>query len=161
MGRVVEILRDAAVNDFSDLFQTDLAIQSTIRLLAAAFLGGWLGFQREMSGKAAGLRTHMLVTVSATLLVVAITQAGFSTNAVSRIIQGLLAGIGFLGGGAILKSASEREIHGLTTAAGIWFAAVVGVCVGLGRIGIALMGTLLAFAILGAVSRFERMLGSS
>jgi putative Mg2+ transporter-C (MgtC) family protein len=161
MGRVVEILRDAAVNDFSDLFQAELAIQSTIRLLAAAFLGGWLGFQREMSGKAAGLRTHMLVTVSATLLVVAITQAGFSTNAVSRIIQGLLAGIGFLGGGAILKSASEREIHGLTTAAGIWFAAVVGVCVGLGRIGIALMGTLLAFAILGAVSRFERMLGSS
>jgi putative Mg2+ transporter-C (MgtC) family protein len=161
MGRIVQLLRETAVHDFSDLFQAEFATQTVVRLLAAALLGGLLGYQREKSGKAAGLRTHMLVTVSAALIVVATVQADFSSSDVSRILQGLLAGVGFLGGGAILKSAPEKEIHGLTTAAGIWLAAVIGICVGLGRTGTALLGTLLAFVILSAVGRLERMLGSS
>jgi putative Mg2+ transporter-C (MgtC) family protein len=161
MDRFVRLSGETLVQDFSDLLQMDLVLQSVLRLVAAAVLGGVLGYQREMSGKAAGLRTHMLVTISTSLLVVAVAQAGFSTDDISRILQGLLAGVGFLGGGAILKSASDKQIHGLTTAAGIWLAAVVGICVGLGRLGTACLGTLLAFAILGAVGRFERMLASS
>jgi putative Mg2+ transporter-C (MgtC) family protein len=161
MGRVVQLLREAAVHDFADLWQAESVTRTVLRLLAAALLGGILGYQREISGKAAGLRTHMLVTVSATLIVVTAEQADFSSSDVSRVLQGLLAGIGFLGGGAILKSATDKEIQGLTTAAGIWLAAVIGICVGLGRIGTALLGTLLAFVILSAVGRLERMLASS
>lgn len=122
-----------------------------IRLVAAAVLGALVGWERERSGKAAGLRTHMLVSLGTALFVIAAEGSGMSSDGVSRVVQGLTTGIGFIGGGAILKLASEREIHGLTTAAGIWMTAAIGVTVGLGALGLALLATLVTTATLGAI----------
>lgn len=131
-----------------------------VRLVAAVLLGAIVGWERERMGKAAGLRTHMLVSLGTALFVVACENSGMSSDGLSRVIQGLTTGIGFIGGGAILKLASEREIHGLTTAAGIWMTAAIGVTVGLGAIGLALIATIVTTATLGAIrlstSRTER-----
>ena len=84
----------------------------SIRLALAAVLGAIVGYDRERMGKPAGLRTHMLVCMGATLFVLAPSQTGMAIADVSRVIQGLAAGVGFLGGGAILKLSAEREILG-------------------------------------------------
>src|SRR6185503_4242247 len=92
----------------------------TLRLCLAAVLGAIVGSDRERMGKPAGLRTHMLVCMGAALFVIAPSQSGMAIADMSRVIQGLAAGVGFLGGGAILKLSAEREILGITTAATIW-----------------------------------------
>jgi putative Mg2+ transporter-C (MgtC) family protein len=122
----------------------------------AALLGGVLGYDREKKGKQAGLRTHMLVCVGAALFVLVPQQAKWSDEAVSRVPQGLLAGIGFLGAGAILHLESKGEIQGLTTAASIWLTAAIGVAAGLGREATAVLSTGLALIILAVLLRFER-----
>lgn len=137
------------------------AFRVFIRLLAATILGAVVGYERERTGKSAGLRTHMLVAVSSALFVVAPLEAGMEASDVSRIIQGVAAGIGFIGAGAILKVTSDREIQGLTTAAGIWLTAAVGLAAGLGRLGLAAIGVALAWVILYIVARLERDLPSS
>src|SRR5919106_3571853 len=116
-----------------------------IRLLAAMLLGAVVGVQREHTGKPAGLRTHILVAMGGALFVLAPLQFGMNPDALSRVIQGLVAGIGFLGAGAILKLSEERQIAGLTTAAGIWMTAAVGVAVGLGAFGVALVSIILTW----------------
>jgi putative Mg2+ transporter-C (MgtC) family protein len=121
------------------------------RLTVAAVLGAIVGFERERAGKSAGVRTHMLVALATSLFIVAALEAEMSIPDVSRIIQGLATGIGFIGAGAILKLADEREITGLTTAAGIWMTAAVGVAVGLGRWGSAVISVLLTLLILTVV----------
>ncbi len=123
----------------------------SIRLVAAAILGAIVGWERERMGKSAGLRTHMLVSLGTALFVIACEGSGMSSDGISRVVQGLTTGIGFIGGGAILKLANEREIHGLTTAAGIWMTAAIGVTVGLGALGLALLATLVTTATLGAI----------
>src|SRR5438445_12293790 len=95
-------------------------VRVTLRLGAALAIGTAIGLQRELTHKPAGLRTHMLVSLGTALFVVGAAESGMSSADVSRIVQGIATGIGFLGGGAILKLTNEREIHGLTTAAGIW-----------------------------------------
>lgn len=125
-----------------------------LRLLAA-LLGAVIGFQRERAGKSAGVRTHMLVSMGSAFFVIAPLEAGFTSTDLSRIIQGLATGIGFIGGGAILKLNEEREITGLTTAAGILMTAAIGVAVGLGRLGSALLGVILAWIILAVLGRIE------
>jgi putative Mg2+ transporter-C (MgtC) family protein len=129
-----------------------------IRLLAAILLGAIVGIQREHAGKAAGLRTHILVALGTALFVLASTQSGMSSDAVSRIIQGLATGIGFIGAGAILKLSATREIQGLTTAAGIWMTAAIGVTVGLGGLGLAAIGTVLTWIVLASLGLFESRL---
>ena len=126
-----------------------------IRMLAAALLGAVVGFQRERAGKPAGLRTHMLVSLGSALFIIGCLEANMSAADLSRVIQGLATGIGFIGGGAILKLTDEREITGLTTAAGIWLTAAVGVAVGLGRLGSALLGVLLTWIILAVLGQIE------
>jgi putative Mg2+ transporter-C (MgtC) family protein len=126
-----------------------------IRLLVAMLLGGIVGFQREWTGKPAGLRTHMLVALGAALFVLAPLESGMTSADLSRVIQGLATGIGFIGGGAILKLSQERDIRGLTSAAGIWMTAAMGVAVGLGRTGMALMSALLTWFILAVVGKIE------
>lgn len=128
------------------------------RLAVAALLGGIIGLQRERRGKSAGLRTHMLVALGASLFMVAPIEAGLSNEDLGRIIQGLVAGIGFLGAGAILKLTDERQIKGLTTAAGLWLTAAVGVAVGLGRWGSAMVGVALIWLILDVLARVEARL---
>jgi putative Mg2+ transporter-C (MgtC) family protein len=83
---------------------------------------------------------------------------GMSTADASRIIQGTLTGIGFIGGGVILKMSEEHQIVGITTAASIWLTATVGVAVGAGRLGLAVAGTILAFITLTLFGWFEREL---
>jgi putative Mg2+ transporter-C (MgtC) family protein len=130
-------------------------VRIIIRLLAAMLLGAVIGFQRERTGKPAGLRTHMLVALGAALFVLAPLEAGMDLDGLSRVIQGLATGIGFIGGGAILKLHDQREIEGLTTAAGIWMTATVGVAVGLGRTPLALISTILTWIILTLLGQIE------
>ena len=124
------------------------------RLLAATLLGAAIGFQRERAGKPAGLRTHTLVSLG-TLLILSCSAVGMSLDGLSRVIQGIITGIGFIGAGSILKLSEEHAIRGLTTSASIWVTAAVGVAVGLGSVGVALLGTLLALIILALVGRLE------
>lgn len=130
-----------------------------IRLIAAMFLGAIVGFQRERAGKPAGLRTHMLVAMGSALFVLGCSTAEMSMEGLSRVIQGVATGIGFIGAGAILKRSEEREIEGLTTAAGIWMTAAAGVAVGLGRLGLALLSVLLTWVILALVGFVSRRTG--
>src|SRR5262245_11033445 len=103
--------------DFSDLPGIAEVTQVVVRLLLAALLGGLLGWQRELVGKAAGLRTHMLVALGSAFFVLIPSQAGMPLGDLSRVLQGVITGIGFLGAGAILKLSEQQQIHGLTTAA--------------------------------------------
>ena len=126
-----------------------------IRLLAATVLGAIVGFERERAGKPAGLRTHTLVCLGTAVFVLACAGAGMSSDGLSRVIQGIVTGIGFIGAGSILKLSQERDIRGLTTAAGVWMTAAIGVSVGLGSLGIAALSTLLAVIILAVVGAIE------
>src|SRR5215510_12785734 len=135
-------------------------VRVKIRLLAAMLLGAIIGVQRERTGKPAGLRTHMLVALGAALFTIAPLESGMDSADLSRVIQGLATGIGFIGGGAILKLSEAREIQGLTSAAGIWMTAAVGVAVGLGRLGLALLSVLMTWFILAIVGKIERRIES-
>jgi putative Mg2+ transporter-C (MgtC) family protein len=130
-------------------------LRVVLRLGAAALLGGLVGLERERRGKAAGLRTHMLVTIGACLFVLVPQEAGVSAEHLLRVVQGIAAGIGFLGAGAILKMSEERKIHGLTTAANIWVTAAVGMAVGLGYLWPALVAVILAVIILHVITGLE------
>jgi putative Mg2+ transporter-C (MgtC) family protein len=131
------------------------AARIAVRLLAATILGGILGFQRAEAGKAAGMRTCMLVTLGAALVVLLPQLTGMSSADLSRIIQGILTGIGFIGGGVILKLSEQHQIVGVTTAASIWLTATVGIATGAGRLGLAVVGTILAFIILTVIGSLE------
>jgi putative Mg2+ transporter-C (MgtC) family protein len=133
-----------------------LLILSAGRLVLAALFGGVLGFQRERVHSTAGLRTHMLVCVGSAFFVLAAIESGAGMIDVSRIIQGLVAGIGFLGAGTILKIGDRAEVHGLTTAASIWLTAAVGTGVGLGHVWLPVAGAFLGWFILGPLERFEK-----
>src|SRR5262245_26202497 len=130
MGDGFASLTDAILDDFSDLHRLERLGQATVRLLVSPLLGGLLGYQREVTGKDAGLRTYMLVAVAAAFFIMVPQLEDWETADMSRVVQGLLAGVGFLGGGAILKVTSEKEIHGLTTASGIWMTSAIGIAVG-------------------------------
>lgn len=133
--------------EFSDIKDVTEITRISVRLLMAALLGGILGFEREQRGKAAGIRTHMLVAIGAALFVLIPQQAGITDAEISRVVQGVIAGIGFLGAGAIIKGSDERHLKGLTTAAGIWLTAAIGVAAGLGREASAILCTFLALGV--------------
>lgn len=139
------------VAEFADITDAKQLTQVSVRLLMAALLGAVLGFEREMKGKAAGIRTHMLVAIGAALFVLVPRMAGVDDAAISRVVQGIVAGIGFLGAGTILKGHDQDASHvkGLTTAAGLWMTAAIGVAAGMGREATALFSTLLALVVLG------------
>jgi putative Mg2+ transporter-C (MgtC) family protein len=136
------------VSEFSDLNEVEDITRIVLRLVLAAVLGAVLGFEREHASKAAGLRTHMLVSLGSALFVLASLQAGIQPGDLSRVIQGVVAGIGFLCAGAILKSPQDDQVRGLTTSAGLWMTAAIGMTAGLGREAIAVFGALLALGIL-------------
>jgi putative Mg2+ transporter-C (MgtC) family protein len=132
-----------------------------IRLIAATLLGAVVGVQRERAGKPAGLRTHMLVTLGTAVFVLACSGVGMSSDGLSRVIQGIVTGIGFIGAGSILKLNEERDIQGLTTAAGVWMTAAIGVAVGLGSLGVALLSTFFTLVILSLAGRLEHQGGEN
>lgn len=148
MSDVLEQIFATVVAEFSDLRDVTQITQLSVRLLMAALLGGILGFEREQRGKAAGVKTHMLVAVGAAFFVFIPQQAGIADVQLGHVIQGVIAGIGFLGAGAILKGSDERHLKGLTTAASIWLTAAIGIAAGLGRESSAILCTLLALLVL-------------
>ena len=147
--------------EFSDLADPADFTSVIVRLLLAVLLAAVVGYDRERRGSSAGLRTHMLVGLGVALLVTASEQT-MNSDGVSRVIQGIFAGIGFLGAGAIIKQSDKDEVRGLTTAASIWATAAIATAAGLGRAGTAIVATLFAFVILSILLRLERRaLGSN
>jgi putative Mg2+ transporter-C (MgtC) family protein len=146
-------IADTVLAEFSDAIEVEQITRLLVRLLLAALLGGLLGYEREQQGKAAGIRTHMLVAMGAALFVMVPQQGGMGIGDMSRVIQGVIAGIGFLGAGAIIKNGSEEGVQGLTTAAGVWMTAAIGVACGLGRESTAVIATLLALGVLALVPK--------
>jgi putative Mg2+ transporter-C (MgtC) family protein len=147
--RILETIR----TEFSDAGDAEQVTRILLRLLLAALLGGVLGYEREAQGKAAGIRTYMLVSMGSALFVLVPHQAGMRIEDMSRVLQGIVAGIGFLGAGAIVKHHSEENVQGLTTAAGIWMTAAIGIACGLGREMTAIISTVLALAVLALVPK--------
>jgi putative Mg2+ transporter-C (MgtC) family protein len=127
------------------------------RVGAATLLGGLIGLEREMRDQWAGLRTHMMVTIGAALFVAA-GDAVANGEGVSRVIQGIASGIGFIGAGTILKLSEVREIKGLTTASSIWLAGAIGTAAGMGLYIISVAGTVIALAVLIMLRPIERLM---
>ncbi len=134
-------------------------IRIMTRLGAAILVGTLVGLQRELTHKPAGLRTHMLVALGTGLFIVGGTEAQMLHDDISRIVQGLATGIGFLGAGTILKLTPDKEIHGLTTAAGIWMTAAASAAAALGQFTVALVGVGFGLLVLIAFRKLERELG--
>jgi len=155
MQHWLEVVWEAIRADFSDLPDLFTLTRFFIRLLVASILGGMLGYQRTRAGKPAGLRTYMLVSVGAAFFVLVPLQADMPIEDLSRVIQGVITGIGFLGAGAILKGGGERSIRGLTTAAGIWLTAAIGVAAGMGQLVSATFCALGALVIFAVISQVE------
>jgi putative Mg2+ transporter-C (MgtC) family protein len=129
-----------------------------IRLGSAAVLGGFIGVERQLEHKLTGIRTHMLVALGAALFTLVPLEAGLKVADLSRVIQGLAAGIGFLGAGTIIQLDREQRVKGLTSAASIWLTAAIGMAVGAGLIVPAALSVVLALAILWLLHIVEKWL---
>ncbi len=141
------------IDEFSDIPDLSTMTRITLRMVLAAVLGGILGYEREIKARSAGVRTHMLVAVGAALFVVGPLQSGIPLPDMSRVLQGIVQGIGFLGAGAIIVRASEQKIQGLTTAANIWATAAIGIVAGLGLEATAVLSTMIVLIILAVIPR--------
>lgn len=124
-----------------------------VRIVTAAVLGGLLGLERESKRRAAGFRTHILVSVGSALFVMAPLLSGVDTADVTRVMQGIVSGIGFLGAGAIIKMDRGNRVEGMTTAAGIWMTSAIGMSAGMGMEIMALVTTLVALLVLRAIPK--------
>ena len=131
-----------------------------LRLGVATLAGGLIGLDRDLHGKPIGLKTLGLVGLATSMVVMLALPAGDITrisDATSRVIQGLLTGIGFLGAGVIVRGDGFR-VHGLTTAACAWLAACVGIVCGVGQWRVVIVGLAIASLLLLAGRRLERWL---
>jgi putative Mg2+ transporter-C (MgtC) family protein len=134
----------------------------TFRLALALLVGGVIGWNRQAAGKPAGLRTHMLVSLGAALFVLIplLSSSSTSIDSLSRAIQGVATGVGFLGAGEILHG-SEREstklsVKGMTSAATIWVTAALGMVAGCGFWQLILLSTMMTLLILSVAKKIER-----
>ena len=152
----MEIVLATVRSEFSDLLDAEQFTRVTLRMLVALLLGAVIGWDRERRDADAGLRTHMLVSLGAALFVLVPAEAGMSNDGLSRVVQGIVSGIGFLGAGAVLKDRSEGRIHGLTTAGTIWATAAVGMAAGMGREATALLATAFILAVLTLLRKVSR-----
>lgn len=123
----------------------NIELEMSLRLLLAAFLGGVIGFQREWTGKEAGLRTHMLICLGSALFT-ALSVYAFPGSDPARIASGIATGIGFIGAGVILHRTGG--VKGLTTAATIWGVAAIGVAAGSGKYILSAVGCALTLVVL-------------
>ena len=131
-----------------------------LRLSIAALLGAVLGWERELRAKSAGLRTHMLVTLGAAVFAllgveVLTASAGEASARIdpSRVLEGIVGGIGFLGAGSIIQS--RGQVEGLTTAAGVWISGAIGAACGLGMFRIAAIAAGFAFVTIAGLGWLE------
>jgi len=139
----------------------DLDLDSFLRMVAAVTCGGAIGLNRDIYGKPTGIRAHALVSLGAALLVVAVDHAYAGSthpDAMSRVIQGVIAGIGFLGAGVIVRGATGMQVYHLTTAASLWVTTGVGILCGLGAWKLAAAATILSLAVLVAGLYLDRRL---
>jgi putative Mg2+ transporter-C (MgtC) family protein len=135
--------------------------QIFLRLIVATVIGSVLGLNREIHGKPAGMRTHALVALGASLITLislelTANNGSMDGSSVLRTIQGVMAGIGFLGGGVILRDDSHQSVHGLTTAASVWVVASLGIACGAGQWLTALMALVLTLSVLIVLGRIEK-----
>jgi putative Mg2+ transporter-C (MgtC) family protein len=127
------------------------------RLLLAALLGGLIGLERELKQKSAGLRTHALITMSsAAFTLFALELSADAQGDPQRVIQGIIMGVGFIGGGAIVRTRDGEEAKGVTTASSVWTATAVGIACGAGWFVIAVVTALLTLAITWGLFLIER-----
>ncbi|MBQ4389835.1 MAG: MgtC/SapB family protein [Bacteroidales bacterium] len=135
-----------------------MALDFTVRILVAALVGGVIGYERELRGKVAGIRTHLLVALGACLFMI-ISQYGF-TGAdkfdAARVAASVVGGLGFLGGGIIMKN---RHVSGLTTAAGIWVTGAIGMTAGAAMYELTVLGSLLLLLCAEAAHHLDVKLG--
>jgi putative Mg2+ transporter-C (MgtC) family protein len=148
---------ELAVTQATDLTH---AVVIAERLLFAVVLGGILGFERGRHGKTAGLRTHILVSMGAAVFVLGSLEAGAAMAEVTRVVQGIATGIGFVGAGAILKMSEQGhlEVKGLTTATTVWLTAAVGMAVGAGRFWLPVLATGFGLVVLVLIGHYEARL---
>ena len=147
---ITSALSQALAAEFSDVPDLAQAITVVLRLSLALLLGSLLGYERETQGKSAGVRTNMLVALGSALFVLVPAQMGMPMADMSRVVQGLVAGVGFLCAGTILKQ-ERREgavVEGLTTAAGLWVTAAIGMACGLGREVTAIIASLMVLLVM-------------
>jgi len=130
-----------------------------VRLAAAVGVGALIGLDRELRRKPAGLRTLALVALGSAVFIIETidTTRGVYTDATSRVIQGIVTGVGFLGAGSIMRSADEESVRGLTTAASIWLAAAAGIACGLANWPLVLVGGALGVLVL-VITPVERVI---
>ena len=145
----------AIAKEFSDVPDAAQALRLAVRVSVALLAGAVIGWDRELRASSAGFRTHILVAVGSALFMIVPLHAGFDAADMSRVVQGLVAGIGFLGAGAILKLDDRGEIKGLTTAATIWVTAALGMTAGLGQLVTAVVGTIVVLAVLALLPKLE------
>lgn len=132
-------------------------LDDLLRLLVAFVCGAAIGLNREFRHKPAGFRTFALVSLGSALVVIAMKGEG-GPDAVSRVVQGILTGIGFLGAGVIFRREAPGKITGLTTAAAIWLTAGLGVAAGMGQYVLALAATTFSLLLLLFGKRIERFI---
>ncbi len=157
-----EVIGSTIAHEFSDIPDMAELTRLSLRLLLAALLGGLLGYERETKGKAAGIKTHMFVALGSAIFMVIPLQIGVEVGDLTRVMQGMVTGIGFLGAGTILKGRDEESVKGLTTAAGLWMTSAIGMTVGLGQAGSAVLCTgfaLLVFAVMPRLMHFAPVNG--
>jgi putative Mg2+ transporter-C (MgtC) family protein len=139
----------------------DLDLDSLLRMMAAVIFGGAIGFNRDLHGKPTGIRAHALVSLGAAILVMAGSGSyigGNHPDALSRVIQGVIAGIGFLGAGVILRGTRGLHVYHLVTAASLWATTGVGVLCGLGAWKLAGLAAALVLFVLVAGLYLDRWL---
>lgn len=150
--------------DYSQIIEPFLPLESAVRLLIATIAGGLIGWERERSGKPAGLRTHMLVALGAAAFMVSAVELSEKMGDVNpairldpmRVLAGIIGGVGFLGAGTIIES--RGSVRGITTAASIWISAAIGTCSGMGLYRLAFSSGILTLIVLWFVGRIEQKL---
>jgi len=139
----------------------EIDLESGLRMLAAVVFGGLIGFNRDIYGKPTGIRAHALVSLGAAILMIAgsgIHIGGAHPDAMSRVIQGIIAGIGFLGAGVILRGARGLQVYHLVTASSLWVTTGIGVLCGMGAYLLAGLATLLVLFVLTVGLHLDRWL---
>jgi putative Mg2+ transporter-C (MgtC) family protein len=133
----------------------DQMLRVFIRLCAAIILGGLMGLQRVNAQKPAGLRIHTLVCLGTTVVLLSCSGVGLSLEGA---VQGILVGIGFIGAGSILKLSEDHLVSGITVSVRLWTTAAVGIAIGLGQVGIALITAVLVILVLAVLRALERQI---
>lgn len=145
-----------------DLWSADIAPdEALLRLVVALVLCGLVGFERELVGRAAGLRTHMLVGLAAALLTIMAFEMFAWVRSLEerptadplRLLEAITAGVAFLAAGSIFRE--RNRVRGLTTGAGLWMAGAIGIAAGQGLIGLAALATALAVIVIAVLRRLE------